>query len=354
MGIRRLSRFFYNETTGALTTAWTTQATTTYDSNNPAASPGSWGSTPQVALLDRDLDATGSLTSHLGALITFSSRPDFFWGVIVKVIPTYSTLEDPKLEMWTFDGVTWTKRRRVDMPALVRSGDSVVVDLTLSTPQQDVQAVWVTLAPTAAETLSWIALHLYGDCEVQIATPDCPAFSTPPDCSIDCDTLFPDWDCDPEDPTPPPATPFPFPPVTINVPMPHYTKLGNHYTDSCPTPNSIFMRFDIRRPTAGVRVSVIFSPGITWSGGLSDPNVVVNSPTQQTITGSGTMVWKVDEGFFMYFTNNAPKGNGYLPPDDVLPFVTFLFTPLGDFTVLDLLDWNQFLFFYQVVPFEPC
>lgn len=222
MSIRRLARQSVGSN-AATTNNWETEATEAYDGDNPGASPVSWGTDPEIANLDRAFDSTGSLKQHLGALLTLTAgnTPDLFWGAVVKLQVTYATDEDPQLELWTHDTVNgWVKRRKVDVPSKERTGEPVIFDLTLSTPLENVDKVWITLVPTGAETNNWVVLHLYGECNTDpLAIPNCPVFSNPADCTQDCDTEFEDWVCNPDD-SKPPTVDFPFPPVIVRIPMP--------------------------------------------------------------------------------------------------------------------------------------
>jgi hypothetical protein len=338
---------------------WTTQATETYNETTPAVGPVSWGTDPEKANLDREFDAVGSAKQHLGVLLTFVHRPDTFAGAIVKYQPTYSVGETPFLELWTHDTVEgWTRRRRLAITDLARSGDVVMTQLL--TPSElattTLDAVWITMAPTAGETMSWLAVHLYGDCDTRLNPPDCNLFSDPPDCAEDCEALFGSWLCNPDDPSPPawaglpplpvpipngqPVPPFPFPPITVEIPMPTagWVHVGSGWFHNCPRPTRIIMYFSLRQPGAKVAITAINSP-VTFVGGQS-----------KTITGSGTLEWVVLDGFKAANSIGAAQS---LPPGQITPSITFLFTPIG-IDVLALLDWEVFLWTYNTANIEVC
>lgn len=111
---------------------------------------------------------------------------------------------------------------------------------------------------------------------------------------------------------------------------------------ACPGPTKIVMIFSFRNPTAKVRVTVLDSAGCTFLQGAT-----------QTITGSGTITWTVQKGFTLSPPQDA-RGQKFLPPRQVVKEAVFEFTPLGDFTVLDLLDWEEFLWTYAIVYDEVC
>lgn len=360
MSIRRLARLSQSATTGLQTTNWTTQATETYDANNPGAAPSSWGTTPEIANLDRDFDKTGSLKQHLGILLTITDAPDNFWGAQAKLQVTYGPTDDPQLELWTHDTTNgWVKRRRLDVPILARSGDTVLFDLILGTSLVGVDQVWITLVPTTTETNNWLEMHLYGDCNTPLVTPDCPPLSDPPDCSLTHDGC-PDGSIPPCPPTqggtyPPPDPPtvpttFPLPPITVEVLNPPVTALPTTITPGqfthtaagkwftpCPGPTRIRMYFSIR---AGgqIVVSVLNSGGVLFTQGFS-----------QTVSGDSFIDWTVSSGFHLTTSFSDSLRGPFLFPRALIPSVTFLFTPSVNFSILDFFDWEQFLWTYDVL-----
>lgn len=346
MSIRRLVRLSQSQTTGLQTTNWTTQGTPAYNAATPGAGPVAWGTDPEIANLDRDFDATGSAKSHLGALLTITDAPDRFWGAVIKSQITYGPTDDPKLELWTHDATNgWVLRRRLDVPALARSGDPTVFDLTLATPLTGVDQAWITLNPTSTETNNWIVLHLYGDCDQILAIPDCPLFSEPPDCSLPWPTTDP-WTPDnpPLEPIPgvppgPVPTAFPTSPITISVAMPTtYVHVLAGWSHPCPGPTRIRFYFSIRGGSAAT-IGVLLAPG-----------VIFNVATQNLV-GSGFVDFVVTNGFFPNVV--APRGP-FLPPRQILPAITFALTPSLNFSTLDFLDWESFLITADILYSEIC
>lgn len=359
MSARRLARLSQNVITGAQSTNWTTQATETYNSALPADSPSSWGTDPEIANLDRDLDKTGSLKQHLGILLTITAGPDVFWGAIVKLQITYGNTDDPQLEMWTHDTPNgWVKRRKLDVNTLARTGDTVIYDLVLASPFGGIDQVWITLVPTSTETNNWVVSHLYGDCTAILLPQDCPPLSNPADCGLDWPQLPGDGPDEPtlEDP-PDIPTDFPLPPVLVQVANPPtYTGLAStfslapnnsiraylppgpgrkEWTIPCPGALVIRMYFSIRAGGA-VTVEPVNNYIITFNEGSS-----------QTVTGDNFIDWTVVNGFTP--ANPHSPGRKYLFPAAIHPFVTFSFTPHLDFSVLDFFDWEQFLWTYEIM-----
>jgi hypothetical protein len=365
-GVRRVVRESYLvvHTPGGSTSApvatenWTTQETTAYNSALPADSPGAWGGT--LANLDRVFTATGGGHTALGVLLTWVHKPDQIAGVQIKVTPTYLVTEAPVVELWTKKSATWTKRHRVALTALVRSGDSLVLDLTFpALDAADVDAMWVTLVPTATEALTWTVLHCYGVCNNDPITNPCPVGTPPEDCAdINCDVDPTNWLCLelPEDPgsteepdpdgfddSPPAGAGFPpdrvpwkppnqptpvtdpllLPPIVVGVPMPttYYRGSVNFpYLHDCPDPSSIHMTFGVLPGGGSVHVAVLDSGGLTFSATAGGAAV-----TSQTIAAPGAMEWWVVAGKGFASSSN-PTFHDLLPPRSVTPEVTFVFT----------------------------
>lgn len=294
--VRRLARQSLSSAfTPALADNWTTEETSAYSEVTPAAGAVAWGGT--VANLDRDFTKTGSTHTALGALLTFVHKPESnslgqkgsLGGVIVKVTPTYSTGSAAALELWTLAGATWTKRRRVPLATLCRTGETIIVDLTgpiLSTDLVD--AYWVTMDPDLpGDTLSWVVLHAYGVCLNDPVTPPCPPGTPPEDCGApECGVDVEDWTClDPPDETDPApaADPFVLPPIPVKIPFPP-ARLG------CTAGQAPFnvLRFTFGEiPTGGsILVTAVAAQGITFVQGFT-----------QTISAPGDMDWKVLSGF---------------------------------------------------------
>ena len=386
-GVRRVTRTSYltvrtagvSNALPGLVENWTTQETTAYNSALPADSPGAWGGT--LTDLDRPFTATGSGHTALGALLTWVYKPDRIAGVQIKVTPTFLTTESPVLELWTLRIATWTKRSRVALTALVRSGESLVLDLTSPVlDADDVDAIWVTLVPTATETLTWTILHCYGVCNTDPVTPACPPNALPSDCdNVTCDVDPTAWECldfpedtggcpedcggDEGDPDPlpiPTPTPDPLllPPIIVPIAMPRYPfKSGGKYLYNCPAPTGIFMKFGTLPGGGSVTVTVLNAHGLRFaSAGLAafsgGPEV-----TSQTIAAAGDMEWRV--------TNNSgydAHGNGvvlnYLLPSQDIPELTFLFTRqlAGSawHVAGNLLDILMYFWTYEIAFAEPC
>lgn len=353
MSIRRLVRLSQLQVDGLQTTNWTTEATETYVPATPAVTPSSWGTTAEIANLDRDFDATGSTKLHLGALLTITDAPDRLWGAQVKAQVTYGASDAPKLELWTFDATNgWVLRRRLAVSALARSGDPTVFDLVLATPLTGVSKVWITLNPTSTETNTWVELHLYGDCDTLLDPGDCAQFSEPPDCTLGWPAGepppggidFPPWD--PQDPLlepipgiPPgssPPTDFELPPVTLAVPMPTtYVHQNGQWGHTCPAPAIIRFYYSIRAGSSA-RISVLSAPGIVFDN------------TSVIVSGSSFVDFTVTSGFSP--DGIAPRGP-FLPPRQILSEVTFALTPRINFSILDFFDWESFLITYDIVYF---
>lgn len=363
--IRRLARQSFRTTYVAgvsssptLQDNWTTQQTATYVPATPAVAPGVWGGT--VANLDRTLTATGSGYSIFGALLTFVQKPEAnslgqlgsFGGLIVKVQPTFATGSTAALEVWSLKGATWTKRRRIALAGLVRSGETVVIDATgpvLSTA--DVDAYWVTLAPDlGTETISWLAIHAYGICPNDPVTPDCPPGTPPEDCTgPECGVDIESWLClDPPEEPDPPTTPFILPPILVQIPNPtSYTHADPAHPDrwfhTCPRPTRIVMHFGDLPGGGSVTVTVANANGITFVEG-----------TSQTISAAGDMNWTVLSGFVSRNAGSDPA----LPPAAVSPTTDFYFTRALDGTVFsvagNLLDVLMYAWTWAIAYVETC
>lgn len=338
---------------------WTTEETDTYIPATPADGPLPWGGT--VADLDRVLTATGSGYTVLGALLTFLYKPETnnlgqlgsFGGLIVKVQPTFPAGSTAALEVWSYRAanMTWTKRRRIPLAGLVRSGEVVVIDATGPVlPTSEVDAYWVTLAPDiGTETITWLAIHAYGICPTDDKTSDCPAGTPPEQCAApQCGVNVTSWLCQdpPEEPDPPatPTDPFVLPPIIVGVPMPTtYTKVGAAYFHDCPRPTRIQMFFGEIPSGGSVTVTVANAAGILFAEGV-----------QQVISAPGTMTWTVTTGFH---AANAPLTQA-LPPAAVTAELTFLFTRQLDDTAFavagNLLDILMYFWTYALGYVEVC
>lgn len=289
--IRRLARTSA-ESGNTLTTVenWTTQETDTYDANDPADGPAPYGGT--VANLDRVLTATGSGYTVLGLLLTFVNKPPgnqfgqtgSFGGVIVKVTPTFPTGSTAALEVWSLQGSTWTKRRRIPLAGLVRSGETVVIDAlgpVLATTAVD--AYWVTLAPDiGSETITWLACHVYGICLNDPVTPDCPPGTEPEECDgPECGVDYESWVClDPPEEPNPPSFPFTLAPIPVKIAFPP-ARAG--CSSSEPPFNRLTMTFgDI--PSGG---SVVVTAPVGY---------VFTEGSEQTISAPGDLTWTIESG----------------------------------------------------------
>lgn len=355
-GVRRIARQSFHTTfvsgsdsAPVLTDNWTTQQTTTYDANDPADSPAAWGGT--VANLDRDLTATGSTHAALGALLTFVNKPNFVaGGGIVKVQVSYPAGSTCALEVWSLAGATWTKIRRIGIAGIVRSGESIILDLSapiLAAANAD--ALWITLAPdVGTETLTWTILHLYGICNDDPVTPDCPPGTAPeecdgPECGVDVET----WVCldPPEEPDPaPPTDPFTLPPILVKVPNPTtYVQSGASWFHNCPRPTELRMFFGDLPSGGSVTVTVANAGGLTFVEG-----------TAQTISAPGTMTWTVLSGFRAANSGADPA----FPPAAVTPTCDFFFTRKlagSAFAVAgNLLDILMYFWTYDHAYIEVC
>jgi hypothetical protein len=356
-GVRRVPRESFglvwvggvSSQTQTLVSNWTIQKTTTYNSALPADSPVAWGGT--LTALDRSFISTGSGYAALGALITWVNKPDSIAGVVIKIQPTYLSVEIPFLEMWTLDGAVWTKRNRIALSSRVRTGETLVVDFTSTIYAADtVDAIWITLVPSGTETLTWLVLHTYGVCNNDKTTPACPPGTPPEDCdNAECDT----------DPTTWLATAGCTPtllPGEVRVEMPQtyqFISLTKRWEHGCPGPTRI--RFDFVDLPAGTTVVVdvldahglrFCLPGdVAFSGGVE--------VLTQTISASGTMYWAVtnNSGYDAY-----PNGINlnYLPPYDITQYITFRFTRTIDGAVVNMLEPLVFFWYNGIEYAEPC
>lgn len=200
---------------------YTLQATSAYNASAPAATTSSWGTAGDVALMDRPMETPSGTVDHEGALVTFARFPHFFNGAYVKLLPTFGTLEDPAIELWTQDATTlvWTKRRRVSMANIftgTRSDVAKVFNLTIFSNLTNVGQVWITMDPSGGTpTNRFIALHLFGECEQTLVVPNpCDVEDDPNFCDLPPPGTPPDpGSGPPDDPAePPPVGPPPGPP----------------------------------------------------------------------------------------------------------------------------------------------
>lgn len=331
---------------------WITQATETFDRDNPAENPENWGTEAEIAFLDRRFTAEGNEVTHLGLLATFLNKPDrSFYGAQVKIRPTYTGLANPFLEMWTLVGATWTLRRRVNIRAIARSGDTVIQELILDTGLRGADrpdAIWITLDTAVDVSLTWLVCHLYGDCVADPVTADCPPGTDPEDCGTpECSADPTDWVCAPIPIPPdlPPIDPFPFPPILINVLMPTtYTQdEDGQFMHDCPGPTGIRMYFGAIPGGGSVQVVLVDAAGLVFAEGVT-----------QTISAPGTMEWTISAGYKPGDPNvGSGSAFGYLPPREVTDHVTFSFTRIAasPFTLLDILTY---FWTYDLVYDELC
>lgn len=335
---------------------WTTQETTTYNPALPADAPVAWGGT--VANLDRDLTATGSTRTALGALLTFVQKPNFFAGVIIKVQASFALGSSCAIEVWVKVGSAWTKERRVGIAGIARSGESFILDLTAPIlPAQSCDAMWITLAQDlGTEALTWTVLHVYGICNNDPVTPDCPPGTAPEDCDApECGVDFEDWVCidpadpttqDPTEPPTPPEDPFTLPPILVQIPNPTTYTLnpsGTTYFHTCPRPTLLQMYFGDLPGGGSVVVTVANAHGVTFVEGIT-----------QAISAPGVMTWTVLTGFLPGNVNADPS----LPPAPLTPTTDFYFTRdlAGSvfFVAGNLLDILNFWWTYNVGYQEVC
>lgn len=364
---------------------WTVESTTTYNGADPADSPVAWGG--DETDLERDFRATTNPETSLGALITFTPNvPDGFGGVLVKVSVTYTT-ESPRLELWTHSGSTWTLRRSILVSNIVvgaRSGEAKVYDLLLSSQLDDVDQVWVTLKPTGAESMDFIALHPYGSCDTDINLPTCENFTGGCIPEIECldpTTWVTNPDCEPPEPSevdgscedcpfpdPNPEGTIEFPPFVLDIAgeaASQYTFIstfGWGYTVVCGaiTPGTRLpaVGFDMifgDIPTGGsVLVEYIPESTVQFNDDASSLYAPSTDPAvySQEISAAGTMVWRIVQGtgFTTPFGGvQADSINGGLfPPPAVVPTYKFRFTPKGTLNVLQLFDILAFFWTTEI------
>lgn len=293
--------------------------TSNYDENNPAGTTSPWAS-PQT--MDQDFTNTTGEHAAEGAKLTFVSFPQDFWGCLVKIKPTYASSENPKLELWTHAGTTWTKRRSItlsDLSVGTRSGEARVFDLLLDAPVQGVTDVWVTMNPDGTSTNSFLGIQLYGDCAT---SPDIPPVENPPEIEIDWPYENPGT---PDDPTPV------FPGFTIKRSMNDYLAAGyDPFSYQALSTVGIGMVF-VMTPGQSIDVTVTSTGGFKFSD--ATPTGPQSEVKTQTRSGSGTLQWYVLKGTGWDFGGAvAPM---YLKDSEEL---TFTFTPKGDLTAVQLLD----------------
>lgn len=331
---------------------WTLEATETYNAASPGAGPVSWGTAAERDSQNQDFTLTTGEITHLGALMTFVDGriPDGFGGVITKVRPSYTAPEAPFIEVWTQDATSlvWTRRRSVNMSDLAvgtRSGEAKIFELLFSSQLTNVGAVWVTMAPSAplgTQVMRFLAIHLYGSCDTDLNTPDGGGeelpepCETPEECRLpgphDCEMDPTLWECE----EPPAPGPVPFPPFTRELHTENF--IPDTFSETayaCPQARGIVFYFGNIPVGGSIKVDVA-TPGQT--------QLRFDEGTSQTISADGTMTWTVSAGTG-YFGRGTWTANGlngsYLPPDAIL---LFTFTPLGDVTVLGLLDILLFFF----------
>lgn len=196
---------------------YTLEQTSAYDDDNPPSTDASWGTDQEIADMDQGLEQTGLELTRQGAHLTFVNTPDHFHGAVVKIRPSYTGLEAPFLEMWTYNGTAWTKRKRIPLTNVfvgTPSDTAKIFDLRLSVQLDDVTEVWITMDPGGVGTPSnrFLAIHLFGECDIPLVIPD--------PCDVDPEELCPDLDpcvADPDDCITPPYVP---PPPVGSPPIP--------------------------------------------------------------------------------------------------------------------------------------
>lgn len=152
--------------------------TSAYSALDPA---GTTGAAPDSVLLDQafTIPNADEITAE-GLRIDFTRDCPFFWGVIVKVRPTYDATIDntTALELWTHSSATnaWTLRRAIQLrnPFVgTPSGEAKFFDLRLAVPLTKIDFVWITMAPMLdgdTPVMRFIALHAYGRCHERSIT----------------------------------------------------------------------------------------------------------------------------------------------------------------------------------------
>lgn len=342
---------------------WSLSATESYadpNTTDPDSIDVSWGTDPEVATQDQDLTQTTGQKTHLGALIKFTAgAPDQFGGALVKLKPTYAVGETPLLEMWTYDGSTWTLRRRVQITNVsflgTRTGEAKVFDLILSQSLTGVTKVWITMAPSAptgTQANAFLGVHLYGACNEEVVIPDGnrrlpdPGYpnagSSVPECQDMDPTLYSCSD-PPGDGTP---TTFAFPPFTL--PLNTNDFLATNFSRrlyTCPQKKAFAFYFGNIPSGGSIRVTahVVNYPGLKFNDAVGAGGSTV---TTQTISADGVMIWWVEPGTGFGWPLQS-RANDYLPPDCIIEFT---FEPLGDMTIFNLLD--VFLWYFAVLSDE--
>ena len=342
-GVRRVPRQSTTTTnpasgnsTTALTPNWTIQKTTTYNSALPANAPVAWGGTSTA--LDRSFISTGSGYAALGALITWVNKPDSIAGVVIKIQPTYLSVEIPFLEMWTLNGAVWTKRNRIALSSRVRTGETLVVDFTSTIYAADtVDAIWITLVPSGTETLTWLVLHTYGVCDADSIVPDCPPGTLPEDCNnTECDTDPTTWlataGCTP--------TILPIGSVLVRMPTDYAVQPqpdGKYYVAHCPGPTHIVMDFIDVPTNCTVVVTTVDTHGFQFSATIAGAAV-----TSQTISAAGTLTWFIvaGTGYHSNTHDGFPPATipDLMPPFQITPYMTFRFERTMNGALVNMLE----------------
>lgn len=149
------------------------EETSNYDEDNPAGTTSAWGDSVAMDQLFDQPEPTAVIDAQ-GCLITFQRFPDFYEGVMVKVVGNYDldAGESPALEHWTHNAETdvWTKRNRKLFASVFEGspdGERKIYDFTFGIFEQNVDKVWVTMDPgdTGTPTLDWYSIQLFGECE---------------------------------------------------------------------------------------------------------------------------------------------------------------------------------------------
>lgn len=374
-----LRRFVLGQDT---TKNWTLQKTTTFVVGSPADSPIAWPGT--VSDMEQDFRATTGAQTALGALLTFTTIPDGFGGVIVKVATTYGVSDLPRIELWSHTVAGgWVLRRSVLISNLdigARSGEAKIYDLTLSTQLTLVDKFWVTIKPTSTESNTFLAIHPYGSCDIDIVLPTCDSFeggclpeaecldpatwTTDPDCSApepstldgsDPDGPFPD-------PNPDATVPFEFPPFLLDINGPPASRYafgqtvpggprGWYVKNNCVgsienTEVGFAMIFGVIPTGGSVLVEYLPSSTLKFSSTADPTDPAVFS---QTISVAGTMNWRIKSGTGFYTPSGSqgattdPAGTAaglfYPPPFyPIQEFYRFRFTPKGTLSAFQLFD----------------
>lgn len=359
--LRRLVRGINTTISGSgnsisFTPNWSLDATETYDNPNttdPFSGAMTWGTDPEINSQDQDFTITTGAITHLGALMTFTAgAPDAFGGALVKLRPTYAVGETPLLEMWTYDGATWTLRRRVQITNVsflgTRSGEAKVFDLILSQQLAGVVSVWITMAPSSPQGTqlnNFLAIHLYGSCNEQVTTPGgnkklpVPGYPSAVDNQPECDDLDAvEYTC------PDPTGTFNYPPFVFNLNT--STLVAANFSKAvhlCPQRKGFSFYFG-NIPTGGsieVSIAVLDYPGLQFTSDLAG----TMATTTQTISADGVMHWFVKPGTGFGWPAQS-IARDYLPTGVHL---ILTFQPKGDLTVFQLLDIFLWFFMLQVI-----